>query len=52
MMSINDTLQDKTNSLVNSYKEISRVIEDLSTCPYTYEAFAELIGKIQAAVSA
>lgn len=48
--SVVSVLQDKTNSLVNSYKEISRVIEDLSTCPYTYEAFAELIGKIQAAI--
>lgn len=42
--------QDKSNSLVNSYKEISQVIEDLSTCAYTYEAFAELIGKLQATV--
>jgi dynein heavy chain 1 len=42
--------QDKSNSLVNSYKEISRIIEELSTCAYTYDAFAELIGKVQATV--
>lgn len=43
-------LQDKTNSLVNTYKEINRAVEDLSTCPYTYEAFSELLGKVQSAV--
>ncbi|KAG8800414.1 hypothetical protein FRC16_002934 [Serendipita sp. 398] len=48
--SVVSILQDKTNSLVNSYKEINRVVEDLSTCPYNHDAFAELIGKIQAAV--
>ena len=43
--------EDKGNSLVNSYKEINHLIEDLSTCPYAFEAFSELIGKVQAAVS-
>ena len=43
-------LQDKTNTLIDLYKEITRVVEDLSTCPYTAETFLELIAKIQAAV--
>ncbi|KAF9519887.1 hypothetical protein BS47DRAFT_1370608 [Hydnum rufescens UP504] len=41
--------QDKTNSLIDSYKEINRVVEELSTCPFTTQAFAELIAKIQSA---
>ncbi len=45
-------LQDKTNSLINSYSEINRVVEELSTCPFTSQAFSELIAKIQAAVRA
>lgn len=43
--------QDKTNSVIDLYKDILRAVEDLSTCPYTTEAFSELIAKIQAAVS-
>jgi len=42
--------QDKTNSLIDSYKEINRVVEELSTCPFTSQAFAELIAKIQASI--
>jgi hypothetical protein len=42
--------KDKTNSVIDLYKDILRAIEDLATCAYTTEAFAELIGKIQAAV--
>ena len=42
--------QDKTNSVIDLYKEILRAVEDLSTCPYTSEAFSELLGKIQTAV--
>ncbi|KAG9092948.1 hypothetical protein FRC06_011732 [Ceratobasidium sp. 370] len=42
-------LQDKTNSLIDVYKEITRVVDELTTCPFTTEAFSELIGKVQAA---
>ena len=44
-------LQDKTNNVIDLYKDILRSIEELSTCPYTPEAFRELLGKIQAAVN-
>jgi hypothetical protein len=33
------------------YKDISRAVEELVTCPYTTDAFSELLGKIQASVS-
>jgi hypothetical protein len=45
-------LQDKTNSVIDLYKDILRAVEDLATCSYTSEAFSELLGKVQAAVSA
>jgi hypothetical protein len=41
-------LQD---SAIDLYKDILRAVEDLATCPYTNEAFSELLAKIQAAVS-
>lgn len=44
-------LQDKTNSVIDLYKDILRAVEDLTTCSYTSEAFSELLGKVQAAVS-
>ena len=44
-------VQDKTNNLIDLYKDILRAVEDLSTCPYTHDAFAELLARIQAAVS-
>jgi hypothetical protein len=43
--------QDKTNSVIDLYKDILRAVEDLATCSYTTEAFSELLGKVQAAVS-
>jgi dynein heavy chain 1 len=49
--SVVSILQDKTNSVIDLYKDILRAVEDLSTCPYTSEAFSELLAKIQAAVS-
>jgi len=44
------SLQDKTNSVIDLYKDILRAVEDLATCSYTIEAFSELLGRIQAAV--
>lgn len=44
------SLQDKTNSVIDLYKDILRAVEDLATCSYTTEAFSELLGKVQAAV--
>ncbi|TDL28910.1 hypothetical protein BD410DRAFT_738739 [Rickenella mellea] len=48
--SVVSVLQDKTNSLIDLYKDILRAVEDLSTCPYNHDAFAELLGKVQAAI--
>ena len=42
--------QDKTNSVIDLYKDILRAVEDLATCSYTTEAFTELLSRIQAAV--
>lgn len=42
--------QDKTNSVIDLYKDILRAVEDLATCSYTAEAFSELLGRVQAAV--
>jgi hypothetical protein len=43
-------IQDKTNNVIDLYKDILRAIEDLATCTYSSEAFSELISKIQTAV--
>jgi hypothetical protein len=43
-------LQDKTNNVIDLYKDILRAVEDLATCSYTTESFTELLGRIQAAV--
>ena len=43
-------IQDKTNNVIDLYKDILRAIEDLATCTYSPEAFSELISKIQTAV--
>ena len=49
--SILSIFQDKTNSVIDLYKDLLRAVEDLATCPYTSETFSELLVKIQAAVS-
>ncbi|KAJ6480109.1 dynein heavy chain, N-terminal region 1-domain-containing protein [Mycena vulgaris] len=48
--SVISVLQDKTNNVIDLYKDILRAVEDLATCSYTTEAFAELLGKVQAAI--
>ncbi|KAJ7243639.1 dynein heavy chain, N-terminal region 1-domain-containing protein [Mycena rebaudengoi] len=48
--SVISVLQDKTNNVIDLYKDILRAVEDLSTCSYTTEAFSELLGKVQAAI--
>ncbi|KAK1225811.1 dynein heavy chain [Marasmius sp. AFHP31] len=48
--SVISILQDKTNNVIDLYKDILRAVEDLSTCSYTAEAFSELLTKIQAAI--
>ena len=35
--------QDKTNNVIDLYKDILRAVEDLSTCPYTTEAFSDVV---------
>ena len=42
--------QDKTNNVIDLYKDILRAVDDLATCSYTTEAFTELLSRIQAAV--
>ena len=49
--SVVSVLQDKTNNVIDLYRDILRAVEDLATCAYTGEAFSDLLGKIQAAVS-
>ncbi|OSX67981.1 hypothetical protein POSPLADRAFT_1176995 [Postia placenta MAD-698-R-SB12] len=48
--SVVSILQDKTNNVIDLYKDITRAVEELSSCPYTTEAFTELLSKIQAAI--
>jgi dynein heavy chain 1 len=48
--SVVSILQDKTNNVIDLYRNILRAVEDLITCPYTSEAFSDLLGKIQAAI--
>ena len=42
--------KDKTNNVIDLYKDILRAVEDLATCPYTSEALSDLLSRIQAAV--
>jgi len=42
--------KDKTNNVIDLYKDILRAVEDLTTCSYTSQAFSELLDKIQGAV--
>ncbi|KAL0564429.1 dynein heavy chain, partial [Marasmius crinis-equi] len=48
--SVISVLQDKTNSVIDLYKDILRAVEELATCSYTTGAFAELLGRMQSAV--
>ncbi|EIM91855.1 cytoplasmic dynein heavy chain 1 [Stereum hirsutum FP-91666 SS1] len=48
--SVVSVLQDKTNNVIDLYKDILRAVEDLSTCSYQSEVFSELLGRIQAAI--
>lgn len=49
-VSVFDWLQDKTNTVIDLYKDMLRNVEDLGTCPYTPEAFSELLGRVQGAI--
>lgn len=48
--SVVSVLQDKTNNVIDLYKDITRAVDELATCSYTTEAFSELLGKVQAAI--
>ncbi|TFK18751.1 dynein heavy chain protein 2 [Coprinopsis marcescibilis] len=48
--SVVSILQDKTNSVIDLYKDILRAVEDLATCSYTTEAFTELLNRIQTSI--
>ncbi|KAF8627873.1 hypothetical protein AX15_004203 [Amanita polypyramis BW_CC] len=48
--SVVSILQDKTNNVIDLYRDITRAVEDLATCSYTTEAFSELLARVQAAI--
>ncbi|KAH6880862.1 cytoplasmic dynein heavy chain 1 [Coprinopsis sp. MPI-PUGE-AT-0042] len=48
--SVVSILQDKTNNVIDLYKDILRAVEDLATCSFTTEAFSELLNRVQAAI--
>ncbi|KAI0055925.1 cytoplasmic dynein heavy chain 1 [Artomyces pyxidatus] len=48
--SVVSVLQDKTNNVIDLYKDILRAVEDLATCSYTSEAFTDLLSRVQAAI--
>lgn len=41
------TLSERTDSLIDTYDEITRTIDQLATCAYTHEAFAALLAEVQ-----
>ncbi|KAM0751755.1 hypothetical protein T439DRAFT_218203 [Meredithblackwellia eburnea MCA 4105] len=45
--SVVSIFQDRTDSLVDIYNELTRTIDSLATCPYTTDAFSERLGEIQ-----
>jgi dynein heavy chain 1 len=45
--SVVSIFQDRTDSLIDMYTEITRTIDELETCAYTREAFSSLLGSIQ-----
>lgn len=47
LASIVSTFQDRTDSLVEIYSDISHTIDQLATCPYTTEAFSAHLTSIQ-----
>ena len=48
--SIVSIFQDRTDSLIDVYTELTRTIDDLATCAYTPEAFSDLLTSIQKTV--
>jgi hypothetical protein len=42
--------QDKTNDVINLYKDILHAVEDLATCSYTEDVFTELLSHVQSAM--
>lgn len=49
--SVVSVLQDKTNSLIKTYQDISRLVEELGTCVYTTDAFSTVLDNVQKIVS-
>lgn len=41
------TLSERTDSLIDTYAEITRTIDQLATCDYTPEAFGALLAEVQ-----
>jgi len=49
--SVVSVFQDRTDALIEMSTELNQVVDDLSTCSYTSEAFSSLLSKIQNTVS-
>lgn len=47
LSAIVSTFQDRTDSLIEMYENITRTVDQLATCPYTVQAFAEHLGVVQ-----
>ncbi|CED84986.1 dynein heavy chain cytosolic [Phaffia rhodozyma] len=45
--SVISVLQDKTNSLIETHQEITRLVDELSTRPYDSEALSDVLDNIQ-----
>lgn len=45
--SVVSIFQDRTDALIDMDTETRRLVEQLATCPYTSEAFEEVLGTIQ-----
>lgn len=45
--SVVSIFQDRTDSLIDVYTELTRTIDELATCPYTTMAFSDLLASIQ-----
>lgn len=45
--SVVSIFQDRTDTLIDMHTEITKIIDELATCPYTSTAFAERLASVQ-----
>jgi dynein heavy chain 1 len=48
--SVVSVFQDRTDALLEMYDEILAIVDELAVCPYSTEAFSELLSRIQKTV--